>query len=96
MQNVAKLSIAVSAKQAASLRKAVKSGAYNSTSEVVREAIRVWDLQNQETEYLRKAWKEGIESGPAGPWNLDEFLKWARERKAKKKTPAKINGTKRR
>ena len=96
MQPAAKISIAISAKQVAALRKAVKSGAYNSTSEVIREAIRVWDLQNQETEYLRKAWKEGIESGPAGPWNLDEFLKRARARKAKKKAPAKINGTKRR
>lgn len=83
MQKVVKVSIALSGKQAATLRKAVKSGAYNSTSEVVRDAIRLWErVQIDDTEYLRKAWKEGIESGTAGPWDMNEFLQWARERKA--------------
>jgi antitoxin ParD1/3/4 len=91
MQPVAKLSIAVSAKQAATLRKAVKSGAYNSTSEVVREAIRLWERQNQDTEYLRKAWKAGIESGPSVPLDMAEIKAEARRRfeAAKRKRKAR-------
>ena len=77
----AKLSITLPAKQAAHVRKAVKSGAFASNSEVIVDALRAWE---EETEYLRKAWNEGIASGTAGEWNVDEFLKNARERKAKR------------
>lgn len=78
----AKLSITLPAKQVASVRKAVKSGAFKTDSDVIRDALRAWE---DETEYLRKAWKDGIASGTAGEWNVDEFLKRARARKAKRK-----------
>jgi antitoxin ParD1/3/4 len=77
----AKLSITLPAKQAASIRKAVKSGAFKSDSEVIIDALRAWQ---EETEYLRQAWEEGLASGTAGEWNVDEFLKDARERKARR------------
>lgn len=77
----AKLSITLPAKQAANVRKAVKSGAFASDSDVIIDALRVWE---DETEHLRKAWKEGLASGTAGEWNVEEFLKNARERKAKR------------
>lgn len=91
MQNVAKLSIAVSAKQAASLRKAVKSGAYASTSEVIRDAIRVWEKEKQDTEFLRKAWNAGIASGPSVPLDMAEIKAEARRRfeAAKRKRKAR-------
>ncbi len=77
----AKLSITLPAKQAAHVRKAVKSGAFASNSEVIVDALRAWE---EESEYLRKAWEDGIASGTAGEWDVDEFLKKARERKAKR------------
>jgi antitoxin ParD1/3/4 len=80
MAGAAKLSVTIPAKQAASIRKAVKSGAFASDSEAVTEAIRVWEEQ---IEYLRRAWKEGIESGPSRPWDLKEFLAEAHARKAR-------------
>jgi antitoxin ParD1/3/4 len=48
----------------------VESGRYASTSEVVREALRLLErAEREESERikaLRRAWREGIESGDAG------------------------------
>jgi antitoxin ParD1/3/4 len=48
----------------------VQSGRYTSINEVVREALRLLDrADRQEAERvkaLRRAWKEGIDSGDAG------------------------------
>jgi antitoxin ParD1/3/4 len=50
------------------VNKLIKSGRYNSKSEVIREALRL--LQDRERERsvkldeLRRAFREGIESGP--------------------------------
>ena len=73
----AKLSITLPAKQAANIRKAVKSGAFASDSEAISEAVRVWEDQ---TEYLRKAWKDGTESGPSVPLDMAEIKAEARRR----------------
>jgi antitoxin ParD1/3/4 len=55
----------------------VQSGRYTSTSEVVREALRLLErADRQEAErvkILRRAWKEGIESGDAGELDVDEL-----------------------
>ncbi|MBP6012957.1 MAG: type II toxin-antitoxin system ParD family antitoxin [Alphaproteobacteria bacterium] len=85
MASAAKLSITLPAKQAATIRSAVKSGDYESAEDVVNSALKLWERQRaEETEYLRKAWKEGIESGTApDEWNVEEFLKKARARKAR-------------
>jgi putative addiction module CopG family antidote len=89
-----KLSVAVSGKRAAAVRKAVESGAYPSTDAVVRDALDLWQqTQLIDDEHLRRLWKEGIESGTAGPWDRDKFLDWARKRKAKeRKRTRAING----
>jgi antitoxin ParD1/3/4 len=52
----------------------VQSGRYASASEVVCAGLR--HLQNQETKMasLRAAVAEGLESGPAQPFDFDEFL----------------------
>jgi len=73
----AKLSITLPAKQAAHVRKAVKSGAFASNSEVIVDALRAWE---QESEYLRKAWQEGLDSGPSVPLDMAEIKKEARRR----------------
>ncbi len=86
MTSAAKLSITLPAKRAATIRNAVKSGDYKSADDVVNSALKLWEERRAaEIDYLRNAWKEGIESGPSEPWNLQEFLSEARVRKAKAK-----------
>lgn len=69
MDNVEKISITLTAEQAKLVRAAVKSGAFATTSEVIRDALRDWQLKRrledeQITEY-RRLWAEGIASGPS-------------------------------
>jgi antitoxin ParD1/3/4 len=49
----------------------VESGRYTSTSEVVREALRLLEradhLEADRTDALRLAWQQGVDSGDAGP-----------------------------
>ena len=69
MQNVEKMSVALTPEMAAAVRHAVESGEYASASEVIREALRLWKAhqvaREREVEELRRVWREGIESGPA-------------------------------
>jgi len=48
----------------------VSAGRYASSSEVVREALRLMEkIEQQEAEklnFLRQAWKDGVDSGDAG------------------------------
>jgi antitoxin ParD1/3/4 len=49
----------------------LKSGRYNSKSEVIREGLRLLEAREQtraiQLQELRKAFREGIESGPGIP-----------------------------
>ncbi|UEM25436.1 type II toxin-antitoxin system ParD family antitoxin (plasmid) [Skermanella mucosa] len=69
MQNVEKLSIALTPEMAGMVKQAVRSGEYASSSEVIREALRLWrdhqQARTQEVEALRRAWGEGVASGPS-------------------------------
>jgi antitoxin ParD1/3/4 len=60
----------------------VDSGRYTSTSEVVREALRLLEradrLEAERTEGLRRAWQEGIASGDVGPLDFAELRDAAR------------------
>ena len=62
----------------------VKSGRYTSTSEVVREALRLLeraDRQDAERlDGLRRAWTDGIESDDAGTLDFDEIRAAAKQR----------------
>jgi antitoxin ParD1/3/4 len=55
----------------------VDSGRYTSTSEVVREALRLLErtdrLEADRVEGLRRAWQEGVDSGDAGPLDFAEL-----------------------
>ena len=55
-------------------RRKVASGEYGSTSEVVREAMRRYIAEDLEVEALRRLIREGEESGPAEPFDFDEFI----------------------
>ncbi|SCM79741.1 putative addiction module antidote protein,CopG/Arc/MetJ family [uncultured Pleomorphomonas sp.] len=82
MPNVEKMSLALTAQQAAMMREAVSTGAYATTSEIVREAMRDWEAKwvarNEEIRRLRALWDEGKASGPAEPLDFEELRKEAR------------------
>ncbi|MGH6931049.1 MAG: type II toxin-antitoxin system ParD family antitoxin [Dongiaceae bacterium] len=66
------------------IRKKVASGGYASTSEVVREALRLLEKRDSSERYvgraLRDAWVRGIASGSSGELDLDKIRKKARAR----------------
>lgn len=74
MSEIQKISVALTREQVSMIKAAVDSGAYASTSEVIREALRGWELRKTEVERICKAWEEGLASGPMEPYDLDEIL----------------------
>jgi len=84
MSKIERMTVAFTEPMAAEIRAAVETGQYASASEIVREAMRLWmerqERKQQEIERLRKAWDEGIASGPGEPWNLERFLEEAHAR----------------
>ena len=68
----------------------VSTGRYGSSSEVIREALRLMEKHDrQEAEklrLLRKAWRDGIDSGDAGEVDFSALKKEARARKAASKS----------
>lgn len=70
----------------AMVKQKVASGFYTSASEVIREALRVLDAQDQmraaKLEQLRQDIREGLESGEPTPWDIEEIKQAGRERRA--------------
>jgi len=68
------------------VRKKVASGLYNSASEVIRDALRLMeeqdDLRRIKLKRLKQDIEDGLNSGAATPWNVEEFLKKAKKKKA--------------
>jgi antitoxin ParD1/3/4 len=66
------------------IREKVATGRYASTSEVVREALRLLERADQReaeaTARLRQAWDEGIASGDAGPVDFEAIKAEGRRR----------------
>lgn len=85
MSTVEKLTIALTKELADNVRHAVKAGEYASTSEVIREALRDWQLkrmtQQEQLVQVRRLWQAGIESGSAGPLDMAEIKCAARQAK---------------
>lgn len=71
------------------VRRKVASGMYNSASEVVREALRLLDEQDQvrsvRLEQLRADIRKGIDSGPSEPWDPKSVKELARTRRTSAK-----------
>ena len=86
MGRIEKISIALPEEMLQSVKEAVDSGQYASTSEVIRDALRGWQLREPlrkaEIERLRKAWEEGLASGPAKEIDFEEVKRRGRERLA--------------
>lgn len=61
------LTISLSGQQISRLRDAVESGSYASNSEVVRDALRLWEQREEmrqlEIARLKRAYDEGMASG---------------------------------
>jgi antitoxin ParD1/3/4 len=80
MANVEKISVALTPEMAADMRKAVESGEYASSSEVVRDAMREWKHRRKQRDEaideLKKLLSEGRNSGPLvdGDLVFDELL----------------------
>ncbi|MWV24079.1 type II toxin-antitoxin system ParD family antitoxin [Methylobacterium sp. 2A] len=73
---------------AAEIRAAVEAGEYASTSEAVRDAVRLWStrrqLREQDVAELRMAWDCGLASGLVGPLDFSDLRRDARARPAGK------------
>lgn len=65
-QNAEKLSITLPAEMAKVIREKVRSGAYGSSSEVIREALRGWLDRDRRLAALDAAIERGLEDAQAG------------------------------
>jgi len=67
------------------VKQKVASGLYTSASEVVREALRLMEAQDQvratKLNQLRQDIREGLESGDSTPWDADEIKREGRRRR---------------
>jgi antitoxin ParD1/3/4 len=72
------LTVSLSPKQVSHLRQAVQSGDFASNSEVVRDALRLWERRNAwreaELAALKKAHAEGLASGPGVAFDAKQLL----------------------
>jgi len=78
------MNVSLTSKLEGMVKKLVKSGRYNSASEVVRDGLRLLEDREQLREMkfreLRKLIQEGRDSGPGAPWDLDDFKSRAKKR----------------
>jgi antitoxin ParD1/3/4 len=67
MADVERMSVALTSEMVSVVRQAVENGEYASASEVMREALRDWELRRnhrqQAIDELRRQWDAGISSG---------------------------------
>jgi antitoxin ParD1/3/4 len=84
MANVEKISIALSTDMLALVRKAVDTGDYASSSEVIREALREWKarraMRSDAVKELRRLRDDGIESGRSIDLDMGAIKKRGRQR----------------
>jgi antitoxin ParD1/3/4 len=90
MGAVRKISIALTEQLAADVDRAVESGQYASTSEVIRDALRAWsqDRERRIAE-LRRLISEADASGPPieGNFDYEDIIRRGRERLAPERSP---------
>ncbi len=72
------------------IREKIASGSYSSASEVVREALRLLELEDQlrslKLQRLRQDIREGLESGPATSFDPKKLKQAARLKRSSKRT----------
>lgn len=67
MQNAEKISITVTSEMLQVIRASVASGEYASTSEVLRDAMRVWQREREERQQRLEAIRERVTHSLADP-----------------------------
>jgi antitoxin ParD1/3/4 len=89
MAEIERVTIVLPAPMADRVRAAVEAGEYASTSEVMRDALRLWEarreLRARDLEILRDRWEAGKASGLAGEADVRAVI--AREKSKKAKRP---------
>lgn len=82
------LTISLSPQQIGRVQRAVETGAYASNSEVLREALRLWEQREElraiELEQLKTAHREGLASGEGRKVSASELLKGFKAEAAKR------------
>jgi antitoxin ParD1/3/4 len=72
------MTISLSPQQAARVQQAVETGDYASNSEVLRDALRLWEQREEirtlELAKLKQAYNEGMASGPGRAVDADALL----------------------
>ena len=83
------ISISLTPELVGLIKAKVETGRYSSTSEVVREALRMLERADQREQddvaRLRAAWREGIASGDGGAWDVEALKAEGRQRLAQAK-----------
>ncbi len=81
MANIERMTVVFPEPMAAVIRAAVAAGDYATTSEAVRDAVRLWtDKRGQrarDIEMMQRAWEAGKASGSAGPLDMKSIISQA-------------------
>ena len=76
--NMRTLTVSLTLHQAAMVQSAVETGGYASNSEIVRDALRLWEqreeIRQMELARLKKAYDEGMASGEGRAISADALL----------------------
>lgn len=80
------LTVSLTPKQVDAMQAAVQSGSYGSSSEVIRDALRLWEQREEiralELEQLKRAYVEGKASGKPETVDPTAFLKRLKNERA--------------
>jgi antitoxin ParD1/3/4 len=72
------LTVSLTPHQAATMQNAIDNGGYASNSEIVRDALRLWEqreeIRRMEMARLKKAYDEGMASGESREVDADALL----------------------
>ncbi len=83
MANIEKISVALPTDMLELVKKAVTSGDYATTSEVIREALREWKGRRETREEtiaeIRRLVQEGLDSGGWRPFDAEEIKREGRK-----------------
>lgn len=84
MSNVEKISVSLPQEMTAIMKDAVSTGAYASTSEIVRDALRDWQQKQVERDIVIKKYRKMVDdalaSGPLLDYSIEDIVQRGRER----------------
>jgi antitoxin ParD1/3/4 len=84
MSNVEKISVSLPQEMTAIMKDAVSTGAYASTSEIVRDALRDWQQKQVERDVVIKKYRKMVDdalaSGPLLDYSIKDIVERGRER----------------